>query len=136
MSKSRSSSHGPWQGTAQWKHGCYGAWKGWDDSSATVAPAQNREQVSDETRHDGLAHDAGSLTADDSHDPAPLLLNCAQSTEYQKQRRCAAYEAMEALTAARAGKKDARRICDKMCGEVAIAEIICTTGHCGRPRKG
>ena len=79
------------------------------------------------TRHDGLAHDAGSLAADDSHDPAPLLLNCAQSTEYQKQRRCAAYEAMEALTAARAGKKDERRICDKMCGEAAIAEIICTS---------
>ena len=77
------------------------------------------------TRHDGLAHDAGSLAADDSHDPAPLLPKCAQSTQYRKPRS-AAYEAMGVLTAARARQEDARRICDQKCNEAAVAEMICT----------
>ena len=49
-------SHGPWQGNSGWEPGWSGAWKGWDDSSATVAPVQNLEEISDEralhTMHD------------------------------------------------------------------------------------
>ena len=47
VSKSSSSSHVPWQGSTRWQ-GWSGAWKGWDDSSATVSPVQNPEQISDE----------------------------------------------------------------------------------------
>ena len=46
MSNSSSSSHVPWQGSARWKQGWRGSWKGWDDTSATTSPVS--EQVSDE----------------------------------------------------------------------------------------
>ena len=122
MSKSRSSSHGRWQGTlveARLVRCLEGMGRLLSDR---FTRAESRADIR-RTRHD----DAGSLAADDSHDPAPLLPKCAQSTQYRKPRSGAAYEAMEALSAARAGKKDARRICDKMCGEAAIAEIISAT---------
>ena len=32
MNKSSSLSHVQWQGSARWKQGWSGAWKGWDDS--------------------------------------------------------------------------------------------------------
>ena len=47
VTKSGSTSRGPWQGRTRWKQGWSGAGKGWDDSLATVAPAQNPEQIFD-----------------------------------------------------------------------------------------
>ena len=38
-----------WQGSTRWKQGWSGSWKGWDDSSVTVSPVQNSEQISDES---------------------------------------------------------------------------------------
>ena len=48
MSKSRSSNRGQWQGNTRWRQGWSGAGKGCDDSSASVSPLQNPEQLSDE----------------------------------------------------------------------------------------
>ena len=97
--------------------GWSGAWKGWVDSSATVSPAQNPEHASDERATTAL-HDAGSLTVDDSHDLAPLLLKCAQGTQFRTQGTGRARRARE---------EDARRIYGQKCNEAAGAQINSTS---------
>ena len=93
MSKSSSSAHGPWQGNSQWWQDWSGARQGWAQNPeqalherVTTGVHQFPEQISDERVDDGLAHDAGSSTADESHDPAPPP-KCAESTQYRKHRR-------------------------------------------------
>ena len=86
MSKSSSSSQVQWRGSTRWKQGWSGSWKGRllsDCSTRAESRADSRR-----ARDDGLAHDAGSRAADDSHRPAALAEDAFRPIYVQKQRQC------------------------------------------------
>ena len=117
MSKSGSTSHGPWQGSARWKQGWSGARKGWDDSSATVAPAQNPEQISDERVTMALHTMQDRQQQTTVIDPLALYRKCFPNNLRLKAKGDAVYEAMKALT-------QARRIFEQNCDEASVAETL------------
>ena len=72
------------------------------------------------TRDDALAHDGGSLAADDSHDPAPLLQNALGGHSVENKGGCGLRG--PGTPHLRARTQDARCMYDQKCNDAAISE--------------
>ena len=114
MSKSSSSSHVPWQDSTRLEQGWSGSWKGWNDSSATVSPVQNPEQIFDERVTTALH------TMQDHLQQTTVIAqrrsqNLLSERSTSKAKGNAAREAREALTQARERQEEARRLYEQKC---------------------
>ena len=89
--------------------------------SDRVTRAESRSDIR-RTRDDGLAHDARSPAAEDRYDPTPLH-QMRSEHKVSNTKGDAAYEATEAVTAARTRQEDASRIYDHKCNEAAATEM-------------
>ena len=113
------------QGSTLWKQGRSGAWNGWDDSSATVSPVQNPEQISDERVTTAL-HTMQEYLQQTIVIAKRRWQNVSSKHTVSKTKDDAAYEAMEAFTTAGARQEDARCVYDQKCNEAAVAETSFT----------
>ena len=104
-------SHGPWQGNSGWKQGWSGAWKGWDDSSATISDERILHTMQDHLQQ---------TTVITKRRPQKMLSK--QSTS--KTKDDAASEAMEALTQEREQQEEARCVCEQKCDEASVAQTM------------
>ena len=104
-SKGSLSSHARWQGAARWKRGWNGAWKGWDDISATTSPIP--ESILDERLTSAL-----HMMQDHLQQTIVISQRRLQKTlserSASKTNGNAACEAMEAVAEARE-RQEARR---------------------------
>ena len=113
-------------GNTQWRQGWSGACKGWDDSSASVSPLQNPEQLSDERVATALC------TMQDHVQQVTVMThrrcrqNALRAHSLKKKKKIRLTGAMEALTSARALQEDARCILGQKSNEAAVVETIYT----------